>query len=128
MSKKKVLLADDEPGFLEIMRERIKSWGYEVILASNGGETLEAIRNSNPDIIILDYLMPEMDGVVTLKRIREKDNRIPVIMLTAYSNTVIEGTEGLEVTAFVPKLGTESDTQIELKKALAMAEKKLSKR
>ncbi len=125
---KKILLVDDETDFLDIMGERIRSWGYEVILVSNGKEAIEAIRRKEPEIVILDYLMPEMDGIDTLKQIRRIDKDIPVIMFTAYPEMkAIDGTEKLGVSAFVPKLSVYTDVQISLKSAINMVEKKLIK-
>ncbi len=125
MDKKKILLVDDEMDFVMIMGKRIKYWGYELITASNGKEALEAIEEKRPDLVVLDYMMPEMDGVATLKEIRKVSKEIPVIMLTAFPNkTSIEGTEALGVTAYIPKLGMFGSVEASLKAAVEMALKK----
>jgi len=125
MSEIKILLVDDEQDFLNLMSQRIESWGYEVISVSNGQEALDALMSQDPKAIILDYMMPEMDGVATLKKIRKINLKIPVIMFTAHPDKkAIGGTEKLKVSAFIPKLSTYADIQSVLKAALSMALKR----
>jgi CheY-like chemotaxis protein len=108
------------------MRERIKSWGYDLIEARSGEEAINLLRQEKPDIIVLDYLMPKMDGVMALKEIRNINIDIPVIMFTAYPDgKAIEGTEELGISAFVPKLSTYVNSQAALRSALNMAVRKL---
>lgn len=121
LADKKVLLIDDEKDILIIMGERISSWGYCLIAATNGKDAVDIILKSKPDIIVLDYHMPRMDGVQTLKKIREIDKEIPVIMFTAYPDEKsIEGTEGLGVSAYIPKFSMYSYASSSLKAALNM--------
>lgn len=126
MNKLKVLLVDDEESFLEVMSARIDSWGYEVVTTSKPKEVIKLIRDSKINIVVLDYMMPGMDGVTTLKEIRKIDKKIPVIMFTAYPNTeAMEKIENLNVSSFIPKLSNFSDTQSALKTAIKMVHKKL---
>ena len=119
---KKILLVDDERDFLTLMGERIRTWGYDLIEASSGKEAIDAVKSKNAEAVILDYVMPDMDGIATLKEIRKLDNKIPVIMLTAHPDEKsIAGTEKLGVSAFIPKLSAHSDAQANLKTALDMA-------
>jgi len=80
----KILIADDEPETLELLSHALRLGGYEVDGARNGEELLEKIESSSPDLIILDVMMPGMDGYSTLVRIREneKNRNIPVIIST----------------------------------------------
>ena len=118
MSKLKVLLVDDEPDLLKLMGERIKLWDYILITAPNGKRALEILRAQRPDIIILDYMMPDIDGIATLKEIRKVSKKIPVIMFTAHPNEKnIKGAQALGINAFVPKLSLYSDAQHTLKTA-----------
>jgi len=129
MAKKKVLLVDDEVNFLEIMAQRIESWGFDVIAVSNGKEAIHAVEGKKPDIVILDYMMPEMDGVSTLEEIRKIDGKVPVIMFTAHSdNRSIEGTDRLAVSAFIPKLSPFVDAQASLRTTLDLMSKKKEKK
>lgn len=84
--KKTILVVDDEPDFLEMMRMRLESDGYGVITAENGEKALESIKNNKPDAVLLDILMPGMDGIDVLKAIRKHDKKLPVFILTAFSN------------------------------------------
>ncbi|MEO0564898.1 MAG: response regulator transcription factor [Chloroflexota bacterium] len=79
---KKVLVVDDEPRVIGFIRMNLELEGHQIIEAHNGVEALEAIRTKLPDIVLLDVMMPELDGFETLRMLREFSN-IPVIMLTA---------------------------------------------
>ena len=128
MDKVKILLIDDEQDFLEVMTSRIESWGYDVTTASNGKDGLDLLVKDKPDIIILDYMMPDMDGVKALGQIRKIDKKIPVIMFTAHPDLdSMEKSEKLEVSFYVPKLTAYSDMQTGLKSALGIVEKKIKK-
>jgi two-component system, response regulator, stage 0 sporulation protein F len=129
MDKIKVLVVDDEVDYLTLMKEYIEYWGYQVITAQSGKEALAAIKAESPDITILDYLMPEMDGVTVLKEIRKFDQDLEVIMFTAHPDIKnIKGAKELGVTFFVPKLNDDAlNIQGSLRAALDMAQKKISK-
>ena len=104
MEKLKVLLIDDEPDFLRIMGLHIKSWGYDLVTASSGEEGIACVKCDNPDIVILDYVMPDMDGIKALKQIRKIKSSLPVIMFTANPDIKsIKGSKKLGVNAYVPK-------------------------
>ncbi len=128
MDKLKILFVDDEADFRETMGAIIKGWGYDLIEASSGRQAIDTLGQDNPDIIVLDYKMPEMDGVTTLKELRKMDKEIPVIMFTAHPEIkIMKGAEKLGVSAFIPKLSVYSDVPSGLKTALDMAGKKLRK-
>ena len=85
MAKKKILLAEDEPHIARLVVFKLEREGYEVIWAKDGGEALESIKKDIPDLVLLDVMMPVMDGFDVLKKIKEDERlwKIPVIMLTA---------------------------------------------
>lgn len=85
MAKRRILIVDDEPDFLEVMRTRLEASNYEVSTVANGEEALSRIKNDRPDAVLLDILMPGIDGLETLKRIRKMDNSLPVYIITAFS-------------------------------------------
>jgi len=81
-SGKRILVVDDEPRMINFIRMNLELDGHQVIEAHNGIEALEAVRTRLPDIILLDVMMPELDGFETL-RMPPRVSSIPVIMLTA---------------------------------------------
>ena len=78
----KILVVDDEELLVKGIRFNLQNEGYEIITGSNGMEAVEKAKDSNPDLIILDVMMPEMDGMTACARIREFSN-VPIILLTA---------------------------------------------
>ena len=85
MIKKKILLVDDEKDLVETVSFRLKAFGYEVIPAYDGKEALEKAKKEKPDLIILDLMLPKIDGykVCRMLKFDEKYKNIPVIMFTA---------------------------------------------
>lgn len=83
-TQQKILVIDDEPKILTLI-ESLMIDNYEVVTALNGAEGLKAAKNFNPDLIILDRLMPEMDGIEACRELRDEAStqQIPIIMLTA---------------------------------------------
>ena len=79
---KKILIVDDEPQIVEICRDYLKAAGYETVTASNGAQGLSLARREKPDLIVLDLMMPEMDGLDVTREIR-RESDVPIIMLTA---------------------------------------------
>jgi DNA-binding response OmpR family regulator len=92
-TKIKILLAEDEPSLGQIIKESLETRNYEVTLCVNGVEALETYRQINPDILVLDVMMPEKDGFTLTGDIRSEDPDIPIIFLTAKSQVadVVEG-------------------------------------
>lgn len=85
MNKSKILLVDDEKDLVEIVSNRLQASGYEVIVAYDGQEALDKARKEKPDLIILDLMLPKMDGykVCRMLKFDEKYKHIPIIMFTA---------------------------------------------
>ena len=80
--RRKVLIVDDEAGIRDSLRLLLKQ-NFDVMVAADGEQALGMIQEEPPDLILLDLMMPRLDGMETLKRLREQENRIPVVMLTA---------------------------------------------
>jgi two-component system alkaline phosphatase synthesis response regulator PhoP len=89
---KRILIIDDEPDIIKVIRYRLKSMGYEIATAINGKEGLEAVRAIKPDLVLLDYLMPLLNGAEVCKEIRNDAllKHIPVILMTASIPTELE--------------------------------------
>lgn len=85
MIKKKILLVDDEKDLVETVSLRLKALGYEVIAAYDGKEALEKAKKDKPDLIILDLMLPKIDGykVCRMLKFDEKYKNIPIVMFTA---------------------------------------------
>ncbi|HYZ78839.1 MAG TPA: response regulator transcription factor [Gaiellaceae bacterium] len=79
----KILVVDDERAVRESLRRALELEGYDVDLAGDGLEGLARVEESQPDVLILDVLMPGMDGLEMCRRLRRGGNRLPVLMLTA---------------------------------------------
>jgi DNA-binding NtrC family response regulator len=85
MKKNTILLVDDDEGVRSLCREELTDQGYQVIEAENGKEGLEKVKEKHPDLVILDMVMPEMDGMEALPRILRKKRNIPVILYTGHT-------------------------------------------
>ncbi len=91
---KKILVADDEPDVLRVIQLRLSKRGYEVILAADGQEAWEKINQEKPDLVLLDYLMPFLDGLEVCKRMKENEGlkRILAVIMTASLGAVTDQT------------------------------------
>jgi DNA-binding response OmpR family regulator len=91
----KILLIEDETLLGKIVKESLEVRGFDMHLATDGHEGLMKYRQLNPDLIVMDIMMPEMDGISLAKEIRRNDKHIPIIFLTAKSQTtdVVKGFE-----------------------------------
>jgi len=78
----KILVVDDEPLYLRLLKVNLESEGYEIATARNGEEALEQITQFSPNLVIMDVMMPKMDGIIACERIRQFSN-VPIILLTA---------------------------------------------
>ena len=85
----KILVVDDQPGVRRLLQEVLRSAGYQVETASSGFEALSMLPQVTPDLILLDMKMPGMDGLETLRIIRETDQNVRVIVMTAYGELEI---------------------------------------
>ncbi len=85
---KKILIVEDEPDMRQALVESMRHEGFEVSQAENGGEGLTQALGNHPDLIILDILMPKMDGMEMMKKLRQSNNwgrKVPIILLTNLS-------------------------------------------
>src|SRR5215217_5858481 len=87
MKKAKVLYVEDEIFLAKIVSETLQGRGYEVILESDGGKAVQQFSDVKPDVCILDIMLPNKDGFSIADEIREKDGQVPIIFLSAKSQT-----------------------------------------
>ncbi len=98
LSPERVLLVDDEEDFVESLAERMDMRGISVTTATTAKKALELIEKETFDAIVLDLLMPEMDGIETLKAIKERRPDTQVVLLTGHA-TVSKGVEAMKLGA-----------------------------
>jgi DNA-binding NtrC family response regulator len=82
----KILIVDDEPFNLDLLEQELSDLGYVVVRAETGAAVLTQIDKIAPDLVLLDYLMPGMNGIEVLQTIRKTQNDLPIVMITAYGN------------------------------------------
>ena len=120
---KRILAVDDERHIVRLIQVNLERAGYEVMTAGDGLQALEVVAKDRPDLIVLDWMMPQLNGMETLKRLKANPatNNIPVIMLTAKSQDadVFKGWQSgcdcyltkpfnpMELLAFVKRIFTE---------------------
>jgi DNA-binding response OmpR family regulator len=86
MRPRMILVVDDDVVVRNLLREVLTAHGYGVCMAQSGVEALELVMRQRPDLVLLDIAMPGMDGIETLRRIRDCCPQVPIVMLTAYGD------------------------------------------
>ncbi|WP_439937478.1 response regulator transcription factor [Nocardia sp. N13] len=97
-SKPRVLVVDDDRAVRDSLRRSLEFNGYDVSLASDGAEGLVAIGSQHPDVVVIDVMMPRLDGIETTRALRAAGNDVPVLVLTA-RDAVGDRVEGLDAGA-----------------------------
>lgn len=119
--KQKILVVDDEPDALELIEYNLRNAGYDVIRASDGVEALRKVRALHPQLVVLDLMLPEMDGMEVCKTLKREvaTSSIPIIMLTAKA-AEIDRVVGLELGAddYVTKPFSPRELVLRVKTAL----------
>lgn len=95
---KKILVVDDEPSIVTLLSFNLTKAGFDVISAGKGSEVLPLVRDQHPDLIVLDLMLPEMDGMDVCKQLRQEFINVPIIMLTARDDE-LDKVLGLELGA-----------------------------
>jgi len=95
----RILVVDDEEDVCILLKKVLTTEGYEVYTANNGEDALSIVKKESPQIVILDILMPKMNGLNCLKRIKEIDEKVGVIMLTGLESQKI-GEQSINLGAF----------------------------
>ena len=128
-SGKRVLIVDDEPDFLCVLKKRLEASHYRVRTARDGREALEEIHREKPDVVLLDIQMPEMDGLRVLQRIRRWDKRLPIFILTAYSSEErFRSARRWKASGFIVKTGDLTQQLKRIASVLELSDKYRAKR
>ena len=98
MEKQQILVVDDEPNIVQLARLYLERDGYAVISVGDGQAALDAAQSQQPDLIVLDVMLPQVDGFEVCRRLRADDNPVPIIMVTARDDD-IDKILGLELGA-----------------------------
>ncbi len=123
-SKKTVLLIDDDKEFLEEAAEALSSEGYRVVVCIEASEALKKIKTEQPDIVLLDILMPDADGIEILKKIRRRYKELPVFMLTGFADEKrFEAAKKFKASGFINKTNNFIDKLNTINSALMLADK-----
>ncbi len=104
---KKIMVVDDEPDTVDLVKLVLETEGYEILVAYSGQEALDMIKVNRPDLVLLDIMMPQMDGWMVRKKIvgNEETKDIPVVMLTAKAQPIDKmiGLHVVGVTDYITK-------------------------
>ncbi|MCW9709172.1 response regulator transcription factor [Fodinibius salsisoli] len=98
MSAKKIVIVEDEPSLVFTLEDTLENEGYEVFVAKKGDKAVEIVKNENPDLMILDLMLPGMSGYDVCKKVRSMNYTFPIIMLTARDQEIDKVT-GLNIGA-----------------------------
>ena len=128
MAKKKtILVVDDDENQRFLCREVLTDEGYDVLVAKDGKEALEKVEQKIPDLVILDIVMPEMDGMEAMTRILRKHRKIPIILNTSYSR-YREDFMTWAADAYVVKSGDFTELKEKIRELLAVADDEATRR
>ena len=128
MTKKKtILVVDDDENQRFLCQEVLTDEGYDVLVAKDGKEALEKVEQKIPDLVILDIVMPEMDGMEAMTRILRKHRKIPIILNTSYSR-YREDFMTWAADAYVVKSGDFIELKEKIRELLAVADEETTRR
>ncbi len=124
--KEKILVVDDEASIRRILETRLSMIGYDVVTAADGEEALDIFRQAGPDLVVLDVMMPKLDGYGVCQELR-KESDVPIIMLTALGD-VADRITGLELGAddYVVKPFSPKELEARIRSVLRRADKNSS--
>ncbi|NJD51813.1 MAG: response regulator [Candidatus Methanoperedens sp.] len=125
-STKKVLIVDDEPDTLELVKLVLESGGFEAVLANNGKEALAQIATLRPDLVLLDIMMPDMDGWDVFRKMKERDPGIPIAILTAKAQNIdkLLGLHVLKADDYITKPFGKNELISKVRKLTGLTDKK----
>ena len=124
VEKKKILVVDDEQEFLRMIKMRLEANDYEVATVVSGEEALEKLKNYKPDAVLLDVLLPGLNGIEVLKKIRKDHKKLPIFIITAFSNEErFTLANKFNASGFIVKTSDLKKEVENIKSAIALADK-----
>ena len=118
-AKRKILVVEDEDIIRALFIKALTKEHYEVSCVHDGWEAIKCIKHKKPDLVLLDFKMPGIDGIETLEKIRDMDKHIPVILISAYlTDEIFKKTAKLNVFSYIRKPFNLDILKLEVKKAL----------
>lgn len=119
MKERTVLVVDDDEGFIEVIQKRMDGGGYKCLGAYSANQALELFRKEGPSVIVVDYKLPDLDGLALAREIRKINRDIPIIMITGFpGHRVFRRAEEVGINQFILKLRIGEETSSALRKAL----------
>lgn len=118
-----ILVVDDEPYMIRLLQHHVERAGYRMVKATNGREALERVRDSSPQLVLMDVMMPEMNGLTVLARLRADPatQNLPVIIMTANAQRFTrEEAEAAGVSAFLTKPFSPTQLMSEIRRQLGV--------
>ncbi len=118
--KKRILMVEDEPALAKLTAFRLKTAGYEVLVATDGSQGLKMAGKERPDLILLDLELPVMDGYKVCRRLKDNESLkdIPVVILTASVDSITEKAEQIGADDYLTKPYEPQDLLLKIKKFL----------
>ena len=124
----KILVVDDESDFRQLMKFWLETKGYSVIEAQDGQTAIQVVKDSSPDLIFMDLRMPVMDGLETIKRIRDFNKDVPIILISSYvTDPLIKDTTAYEISGIFNKAKDFQEEGLLLLESALRTHKKLKK-
>ena len=118
--RNRVLIVDDETDIKAILCDRLQAIGFDALTAANGLEAIEILKRTPIDVILLDLVMPHMDGLTMLQRLRDEHILVPVIMVSASSNqAILEQATKEGATAYIFKPIDFAELELKLRSLLS---------
>src|SRR5678816_4878628 len=119
----KILIVDDEPFNLDLLEQELSELGYATERANNGAKALQKIATEKPALVLLDYQMPDMNGIEVLRTIRQTDTDLPIVLITAHGS-IERAVEAVKAGAddFITKPFDPEHLALVVKKALERAQ------
>ncbi len=119
IANRKILIIDDESELLDVLKDVLEEEKYQVFCASSGSNGILLNEQENPDLVLLDLRMPEMDGIETLRNIRKSDDKVRIVILTGYGcPDTIRDAADLNVSEYLSKPFENEDLVSVISKAL----------